>query len=239
VFVPKLYRLGRALWQSRLYSLQNLHASSLFKVENPKKLLKLVMEKLNPQYQLRFKDSRFRNIIELKDAIVEFDQERKEINTSKRIQSQVNSIKESFESDFSSPGSSGQQSEGTGQDDAVPAWARKLFTLSDGRRQWDNTTNPNLAKKAVAAYNSGKRDSGPYKGQPQQKETRSCYFCGKLGHIKANCYKWKRVNGQNQSSNFQPMGRPRFEKQDRSQPIKAIEGGPGTDTEQMGKGKGQ
>jgi hypothetical protein len=80
-------------------------ANSLFKVQNPKKLSKLVMEKLNPQFQFRFKDSRFRNIIELKDAIVEFDRERKEINASKRIQSQVSSIKESFESDFSSPGS--------------------------------------------------------------------------------------------------------------------------------------
>jgi hypothetical protein len=117
---------------------------------------------------------------------VEFDRERKEINASKRIQSQVNSIKESFESDFSSPGSNGQQSEGTGQDYAVPAWARKSFTLSDGRRQWDNTTNPNLAKKAVAAYNSGKRDSGPYKGQPQQKETRNCYFCGQLLQMEAS-----------------------------------------------------
>lgn len=69
-----------------------------------------------------------------------------------------------------------------------------------------------LSEAALAAdtRHPGFKNKPGHPGGQKKKETRKCYYCGKPGHLKPNCFKWKRDeaarNGQGSSQTNPHMG---------------------------------
>jgi hypothetical protein len=156
------------------------------RIQRPKDLISLLIEKLNPQYQAKFKRFRCREIEELQEAIADFDKERREIVSVEKSKTKVSLISDFLSEEEETPGAERQ-------DDLAESVANKVLAIMgrtlDSRAMSDYgamETRGQSNRGSWSMQSRGRQDRGPQR----EPFNGTCHYCHKIRHVAVVAWPW-------------------------------------------------